>query len=58
MTEHQTLGSFLTEFGSGDEKRQAIAQTVKAIADSCCAIAEIIALGPNGDPGTIQPLTD
>ena len=46
MTEHQTLGSFLAEFGSGDEMREAIAQTVKSIADSCCAIAEIIALGP------------
>lgn len=46
MTEHQTLGSFLAEFGAGDELREAIARTVKAIADSCCAIAEIIALGP------------
>ena len=48
MTEHQTLGSFLAEFGTGDERREAIARTVKSIADSCCAIAEIIALGPLG----------
>ena len=48
MTEHQTLGSFLAEFGTGDELREAIARTVKSIADSCCAIAEIIALGPLG----------
>jgi len=48
MTEHQTLGSFLAEFGTGDELRGAIARTVKSIADSCCAIAEIIALGPLG----------
>jgi fructose-1,6-bisphosphatase I len=48
MTEHQTLGSFLADFGADDDLRQAIAATVKAIADSCCAIAEIIALGPLG----------
>ena len=48
MTEHQTLGSFLAEFGGDDDMRQAVAKTVKAVADSCCAIAEIIALGPLG----------
>ena len=48
MTEHQTLGSFLAEFGARDEMAAAIARTVKSIADSCCAIAEVIALGPLG----------
>jgi fructose-1,6-bisphosphatase I len=48
MTEHQTLGSFLAEFGARDEMAAAIAHTVKSIADSCCAIAEVIALGPLG----------
>ena len=43
MTEHQTLGSFLAEFGARDEMAAAIARTVKSIADSCCAIEEVIA---------------
>ena len=47
MTEHQTLKSFLTEFSGGEgDLRQEVATTVGIIADSCCAIAEIIALGP------------
>ena len=48
MTEHQTLGRFLADFGAGDEMGEAVARTVAAIADSCCAIAEVIALGPLG----------
>lgn len=46
MTEHQTLVSFLAEYSGNDRTRKAVAETVKCIADSCCAIAEIIALGP------------
>jgi fructose-1,6-bisphosphatase I len=46
MTEHQTLKHHLAEWSQGDEFRDAIASTVLSIADSCCAIAEIIALGP------------
>lgn len=46
MTEHQTLSSFLAEHCSDDELGRAVEVTVKAIANSCCAIAEIIALGP------------
>ncbi len=46
MTEHQTLSSFLAEHSGDDAVGKAVEVTVKAIADSCCAIAEIIALGP------------
>ena len=46
MTEHQTLDSFLSEFAGTDETRLAVAQTVQSVANACCAIAEIIALGP------------
>jgi len=45
MTEHQTLNSFLAEYSSGDATQDAVAATVKKIADSCCSISEIIALG-------------
>ena len=46
MTEHQTLGTFLADWSKGDEERAAVAETLHAISESCCAIAEIIALGP------------
>lgn len=46
MTEHQTLKSFLSEYSSHDDLSRDVAKTVDIIADSCCAIAEIIALGP------------
>lgn len=52
MIEHQTLAQFLAEWSAEQEPRAAIAKTVMAIADACCAIAEIIALGPlAGTPG-------
>jgi fructose-1,6-bisphosphatase I len=46
MTEHQTLNRYLEEWAGDDGERQAIADTTRIIAESCCAIAEIIALGP------------
>jgi fructose-1,6-bisphosphatase I len=46
MTEHQTLNSYLEEWAGDDKERQAAATTCHIIADSCCAISEIIALGP------------
>jgi fructose-1,6-bisphosphatase I len=46
MTEHQTLASYLREWAEEDDLRQAVATTALSIADSCCAIGEIIALGP------------
>jgi hypothetical protein len=46
MTEHQTLGQHLAEWRGQDALRGAVAETVERIADACCAIAEIIALGP------------
>jgi fructose-1,6-bisphosphatase I len=46
MTEHQTLKSYLEEWAGEDRERQAVADTARIIAESCCAIAEIIALGP------------
>jgi fructose-1,6-bisphosphatase I len=46
MTEHQTLNRYLEEWAGDDEERQAVADTTRIIAESCCAIAEIIALGP------------
>ncbi|RPH92912.1 MAG: class 1 fructose-bisphosphatase, partial [Lysobacterales bacterium] len=53
MIEHQTLAQFLGEWSADQEQRVAIAKTVTAIADACCAIAEIIALGPlAGRPGS------
>jgi len=45
MTEHQTLASYLDEWAGKDDLRQAVATTTLSIADSCCAIGEIIALG-------------
>jgi fructose-1,6-bisphosphatase I len=46
MNEHQTLGQHLAEWRGQDALRGAVAETVEKIADACCAIAEIIALGP------------
>jgi len=46
MTEHQTLKSYLEEWVGEDRERKTIADTCRIIADSCCAISEIIALGP------------
>jgi fructose-1,6-bisphosphatase I len=46
MQEHQTLAEFLAEWSAGEEPRSAVAATVTAIAEACCAIAELIALGP------------
>jgi fructose-1,6-bisphosphatase I len=46
MTEHETLRRHLHDWAGRDELREAVASTMNSIADSCCAIAEIIALGP------------
>jgi fructose-1,6-bisphosphatase I len=46
MIEHQTLAQFLEAWSNDQASRLAVARTVTAIADACCAIAEIIALGP------------
>jgi fructose-1,6-bisphosphatase I len=46
MTEHETLHAFLRQWAGDDPARQPVAETVERIADACCAIAEIIALGP------------
>ncbi len=46
MTEHQTLKKYLEEWAGNDQERRAIADTTRIIAESCCAISEIIALGP------------
>jgi fructose-1,6-bisphosphatase I len=46
MIEHQTLAQFLDAWSHDQEPRVAVAQAVSAMADACCAIAEIIALGP------------
>jgi len=46
MTEHQTLNNYLEEWAGDDLERQAVADTTRIIAESCCAISEIIALGP------------
>jgi fructose-1,6-bisphosphatase I len=46
MTEHETLKRYLQEWAGNNELNKAVAITTLSIADSCCAIAEIIALGP------------
>jgi hypothetical protein len=46
MTEHQTLDSYLTEWAGENRIRTDVATTVSILAESCTAIAEIIALGP------------
>ena len=50
MTEHETLKQHLQNWAQGDELREAVATTMLSIAESCCAIAEIIALGPLAGP--------
>jgi fructose-1,6-bisphosphatase I len=46
MTEHQTLSQHLSDWSQGDSMKESVAAAVLNLADSCCAIAEIIALGP------------
>jgi fructose-1,6-bisphosphatase I len=46
MTEHSTLSQYLDEWAGDDALRMAVSQSTQAIADACCAISEIIALGP------------
>lgn len=46
MTEHEPLKQRLRDWSGHDETRVAVATTLLALADSCSAIAEIIALGP------------
>ncbi len=46
MTEHQTLRQYLDEWSKGNGLLEAVADAVNSVADACCAIAEVIALGP------------
>ena len=46
MPEHSTLSQYLDEWAGDDALRMAVSQSTQAIADACCAISEIIALGP------------
>jgi fructose-1,6-bisphosphatase I len=46
MTEHQTLTRFLGDYCGDNTTRQAVADTVTALAEACVSIGEIIALGP------------
>ena len=46
MKEHQTLSQYLRDWAGNDETRTAVYETTRIIADACCAISEIIALGP------------
>lgn len=46
MTEHQTLKSFLAEYSNDSDLHRDVAKTLTVLADACCAISEIIALGP------------
>lgn len=47
MSEHETLDSYLDNWSKdGGELRGAAAETIRVIADACCAISEIVALGP------------
>ncbi len=48
MTEHETLQRHLNNWAGEDDLRGAVAQATLAIAEACCAISEIIALGPLG----------
>ncbi len=50
MIEHQTLQQHLDEWRGEDPLRGAVAETLERIAEGCCAIAEIIALGPLAGP--------
>ena len=46
MEAHQTLQQHLEDWQGEDALRKDVARTVSVIADACCAVAEIIALGP------------
>jgi fructose-1,6-bisphosphatase I len=46
MTEHQSLDQHLEQWVGGEQAREDVAITIRTIADACCSIAEIIALGP------------
>ena len=46
MTEHETLARHLENWAENNDKRLAVAAAIRSIADACCAIGEIIALGP------------
>jgi fructose-1,6-bisphosphatase I len=46
MTEHQTLSQHLNDWAGSAPMRRQIGKTVRILADACCAIAEIVALGP------------
>ena len=46
MAKHQTLKQHLAEWSDRNPARETVAATVMNLADSCAAIAEIIALGP------------
>jgi fructose-1,6-bisphosphatase I len=52
MTEHQTLKRHLKDWAGKNPARLDVASTLNVLADSCSAIAEIIALGAlAGNPG-------
>ena len=44
--EHQTLRHYLRDWAGSDDNRQQVEMTTQIIADACCAIGELIALGP------------
>jgi fructose-1,6-bisphosphatase I len=46
MTEHETLACFLEDWAGEDASRHAVADTIRTIGEACCAISEIISLGP------------
>jgi fructose-1,6-bisphosphatase I len=50
MEEHQTLYQHLADWGGDDPLKSAVATTIGSITEACCAIAEIIALGPLAGP--------
>jgi fructose-1,6-bisphosphatase I len=57
MEEHQTLQQHLADWHGDDPLKTAVAATIGSIADACCALAEIIALGPlagNLGAGTVE----
>lgn len=46
MGDHQTLTQYLRDWAGVDDTRQQVESTTRIIAEACCAIGELIALGP------------
>ncbi len=46
MSEFPTLNHYLTEWAQDADDRQAISQTIEAIADACIEISSLVARGP------------